>query len=298
MNELCIYHGSCTDGIAAAWVAWTANPDQIFYPGVYQKAPPWEIIDNVDHVLLVDFSYKRPVLEQIVDRVRSVTVLDHHKTAQADLESLLTEDKIQGSFNMDLCGALITWYWFFPDQNPPQLLKEIDAYDRWLDTKDQILITGLKSYPHTPEDSSKEAWEKLMRLWAAHMNAADSCSELYEEGRHIHRYYRQRVDETKEHARLVRLVDLDIPTVNAPYYLVSDVAGELAEESDGVKAGMVWWQNNDGSVTFRLRSHGAFDVSKIAMVFGGGGHKNAAGFKLPSEKAKLILFSTTSFGAN
>jgi len=29
-----------------------------------------------------------------------------------------------------------------------------------------------------------------------------------------------------------------------------------------------------------LRSRGSFDVSKIAVTFGGGGHKNAAGFKL------------------
>jgi nanoRNase/pAp phosphatase (c-di-AMP/oligoRNAs hydrolase) len=32
---------------------------------------------------------------------------------------------------------------------------------------------------------------------------------------------------------------------------------------------------------FSLRSLGDFDVSEIAKEFGGGGHKNAAGFKVP-----------------
>jgi nanoRNase/pAp phosphatase (c-di-AMP/oligoRNAs hydrolase) len=30
-----------------------------------------------------------------------------------------------------------------------------------------------------------------------------------------------------------------------------------------------------------LRSNGDYDVSAIAKVFGGGGHKNAAGFEVP-----------------
>jgi nanoRNase/pAp phosphatase (c-di-AMP/oligoRNAs hydrolase) len=30
-----------------------------------------------------------------------------------------------------------------------------------------------------------------------------------------------------------------------------------------------------------LRSNGGYDVSVIAKAFGGGGHKNAAGFEVP-----------------
>jgi nanoRNase/pAp phosphatase (c-di-AMP/oligoRNAs hydrolase) len=32
---------------------------------------------------------------------------------------------------------------------------------------------------------------------------------------------------------------------------------------------------------YGLRSIGDFDVSMVAQAFGGGGHKNAAGFQLP-----------------
>lgn len=41
-----------------------------------------------------------------------------------------------------------------------------------------------------------------------------------------------------------------------------------------------WWQRFDGKFQFSLRSRGDIDVSEIAKKFGGGGHKNAAGFQL------------------
>ncbi|PLX31947.1 MAG: hypothetical protein C0604_06035, partial [Clostridiales bacterium] len=34
----------------------------------------------------------------------------------------------------------------------------------------------------------------------------------------------------------------------------------------------------EGSVKVSMRSKGDYDVSQIASIFGGGGHKNAAGF--------------------
>ena len=67
--------------------------------------------------------------------------------------------------------------------------------------------------------------------------------------------------------------------MNVPHYLASEVAGELSDTSpSGI--GAAWWCNKDGSVTFSLRSRSEVDVSQLALKFGGGGHKNAAGFML------------------
>ncbi len=48
----------------------------------------------------------------------------------------------------------------------------------------------------------------------------------------------------------------------------------------------------DGRVRCSLRSRGAIDVSEIAVKFGGGGHKMAAGTFLPGpiDHAKQLLF--------
>ena len=70
-----------------------------------------------------------------------------------------------------------------------------------------------------------------------------------------------------------------VKVANLPYTMSSDAAGKLAE---GEPFGACYMDTPDGRV-FSLRSHGeqAVDVSEIAKAYGGGGHKNAAGFTAP-----------------
>lgn len=274
-HTLCIYHGGCTDGVAAAWAVWKARPNTRFYAGVYQQEPPWDQIDGAN-VLFVDFSYKQPVMREIVTRALSVEVLDHHKTARDDLQPLFDEGLVTGVFDMDRCGAMIAWDQFH-DGPCPALLQAIDAQDRWLDSRDPELIMSLRSQPHRPANDEAASWRQLMRHWD-YMMTPQGTLELMTDGAAIHRYYRQRVDETKPHASPMRIGGYVVPAVNAPYYLASDVAGELAQDS-ACGIGAVWWRNSDGGVTFSLRSRGDVDVGVLATEYGGGGHAGAAGFK-------------------
>jgi hypothetical protein len=80
---LCIYHGNCQDGFGAAWTVRHALGDRVeFYPGIYQNEPP--DVTGRD-VIIVDFSYKRPVIEAMALKAHSILILDHHKSAVADL---------------------------------------------------------------------------------------------------------------------------------------------------------------------------------------------------------------------
>lgn len=63
---------------------------------------------------------------------------------------------------------------------------------------------------------------------------------------------------------------------NAPYFFASEVAGELCER--GAEFGACYFEAENGRFQYSLRSRGDFDVSAIARRYGGGGHKNAAGF--------------------
>lgn len=81
--DLVIFHNPCTDGFGAAWAAWHAWGDAPEYIGAaYGEAPP-----NVEgkNVLIVDFSYPKAVLETMAGSATSIVVLDHHKSAAADL---------------------------------------------------------------------------------------------------------------------------------------------------------------------------------------------------------------------
>ena len=60
----------------------------------------------------------------------------------------------------------------------------------------------------------------------------------------------------------------------------------------GVEIGLLFTETEEGKTKVNLRSQNDFDVSKLAKMFGGGGHKNAAGCTLNCEleKAKKIVF--------
>jgi oligoribonuclease NrnB/cAMP/cGMP phosphodiesterase (DHH superfamily) len=73
----------------------------------------------------------------------------------------------------------------------------------------------------------------------------------------------------------------NIPTVNVNYTYGSDTASILCK---GQPFAAYFWMNKDGVLVFGLRSDNndpqAADVAKIAKSYGGGGHKNASGFRI------------------
>lgn len=297
MSNLVIYHGGCTDGVAAAWAFNQVGPGHaVFHPGSYGKEPPYDLIAQAHRVYLVDFSYKAPVMETIAARSnRPPTVLDHHDTAEADLGPLLESGTCQGTFDRDRCGALITWQWF-SGRPPPPMLLQIDLADRRAPgysnaTKGTML--ALRTRPHAPASLTPKAFEDLFHRWDWLM-APENFDDLTNEGAHVLAYYTQRVDEHVAKAVPWTIGEHIVPVVNAPYYLASDVAGTLSRSSPS-HIGAVYWINGDGQVTFSLRScqpdpnTPAPHVGEFAEAFaGGGGHQQAAGFTAPAESVDPI----------
>lgn len=66
--------------------------------------------------------------------------------------------------------------------------------------------------------------------------------------------------------------------VNTPTF-ISEVGHELAVKSGTF--GLVWYYDGEsGRANCSLRSNGDYDVSAIAKLFSGGGHRNASGFNI------------------
>jgi oligoribonuclease NrnB/cAMP/cGMP phosphodiesterase (DHH superfamily) len=157
-QPLCIYHGNCADGFGAAWVVKRAYPEAEFHAGVYQSPPP--DITGRD-VIIVDFSYKRPVLLEMALIANSILIIDHHKTAAEDLGGRELPSKIITVFDMEHSGAILTWNFFFPKEAAPTLLKHIEDRDLW-----KFALAGTReiqaavfSYPY-----DFAVWDMLMAL--------------------------------------------------------------------------------------------------------------------------------------
>ena len=67
--------------------------------------------------------------------------------------------------------------------------------------------------------------------------------------------------------------------VNAPGAFSSDLGHSLAKKS-GTFGLTYHYHGRRQCYECGLRSIGEFDVAKLAVSFGGGGHKNAAGFSV------------------
>ncbi len=313
MKPLVIYHANCTDGFGAAFTAWLKLGDEAEYlPMDYMKTDgksPADLLHKFSteripgariserEVFILDFSLPRCVMDWIFQIAKRVVWLDHHKTAFemwiGDVPKKgwicqrlnCTEDNPSGNVHIELnnnkSGALLAWEYFHPITKVPKLIQHIDDRDRW-----QFKLEGSKELHAVL--ASYQPW--TFEMWEAHFLVGNvRFNALKDEGAAILRAHNQHVQAALKQARpcAIRWFDGEVdghPAVNvfsglaanAPAFLASDLGHELANQS-GTFA-LVWSMAGDGQVHCSLRSNGEYDVSTIAKAFGGGGHRNAAGF--------------------
>lgn len=265
VKPMVIYHGNCADGFSAAWCFWRKYRDSADYvSGVYQKPPP--DVTGRD-VYLVDFSYKRAVVEAMISLARSVTLIDHHKTAIEDLHGV---DDLTQFTDLERSGATLAWDYLFPDEPRPLLLGHIEDRDLW-----RFKLPGTReiqanvfSYEYTFEQ-----WNRLMAAGSVEL------LQMTVAGAAIERKHHKDIAELlKVCQRRMVIGGIGVPVASLPYTLVSDAAHKMAEDEPFAAC---YWDTADTRI-FGLRStDDGTDVSTIAKQYGGGGHKHAAGFSVP-----------------
>lgn len=291
MRPLVIYHGSCADGFTAAWIAHSRlGNDADYIAANYGESPP-DVTGR--EVYILDFSYKRPVLEEMSRNAKSILVLDHHKTAEADLRAI-GADPISGFlaggntllciFDMEKSGGHLAWDHFKYGYRIPWIVRYTEDRDLWLWKlpKSKEISAALASYPRTFEQ-----WDHF------YFHVADDelmysptgpgtlpvgpLNDLAKEGAGILRYQQQQVESAVQNAREIELDGHKVLSLNSTT-LISEIAGKLAE---GRPFGATWFERPDGTRVWSLRSReGGIDVSEVAKKRGGGGHRNAAGFEV------------------
>lgn len=271
MKPLCIYHGNCADGFGAAWVFNTqADREFDFHPGVYQNEPP--DVEGRD-VYLVDFSYKRSVVEAMREKASRIVLIDHHKTAIDDLRPLFDSGAIEALVDIDHSGAMLAWKWFHGNDlsEAPQLLRHIEDRDLWRFALPLTREIQANVFSH-PYDF--KVWDVLMMT---------SMEDLALAGKAIERKHFKDIDELIQVVtRRMVIGGHNIPVANLPYTLTSDAGHKLGQ---GEAFAACYWDTPQGRV-FSLRStDDGLDVSEIAKQYGGGGHAHASGFRVSYAKA-------------
>jgi hypothetical protein len=278
--DLCIYHGGCADGFTAAWAIWRRWPYIIFKPATYGDEIPSPLLSAGKHIVIVDFSYPLAALEELGERAASVTVLDHHKTAEEALRRYnwagpFPDDRrgILARFDMEKSGARLAWEFAFGDEPAPMLVDYAEDRDLWRfqlpRSRDVNLVVSSSRF-------DMGEWEMLERR----LGTEPGFQSVANEGAAIHRKQLQDITSILGVTRRqMKIGGQLVPTANLPHVLASEAGNMLAKD---VPFAATYFDNAAGRRVFSLRSTaGGLDVSEIAKRYGGGGHRNAAGFSMP-----------------
>jgi len=264
-----IYHNECSDGWGAAWAAWKLLGSRATYiPGIYGQPPP-DIKGKV--VICVDFSYDKETTKKLIKESKQFLILDHHKSAMIALS-----DISEARFDMSKSGAMLSWEFFHPGKDAPKFIKYIQDRDLWS-----------WALPYSKEFSA--AFEMVPFEFEEYDAYCDDSTfdDAIERGGYILAHKRSYVNKLVERAGARTLRGKTALVVNAAHWM-SEIGNQLAKLAD---VGVIWYyDHNDNCCHVSLRGdHDDVDVSEISKMFGGGGHKLAAGFLVKGTDIESIF---------
>jgi oligoribonuclease NrnB/cAMP/cGMP phosphodiesterase (DHH superfamily) len=265
MKTYVLYHGKCYDGFGAAYSAWKTLGDAAEYiPVAYGVEPPKM---EKGTVYILDFSYDKDTMLKICDAMDFVVVIDHHNTAEQNFNGL-SHPHLTAIFDMTKSGARLAWEFFHKDAaTAPQLIFHIEDRDLW---KFHI-------------DGSKEVHKALLsypmdfKLWDSF-----DVDKLKVEGIALERMHSRLVADICDTSWVGKIGKDKVPMVNTSIAW-SEVGHAMLQKNPDYKY-VASFTEFENEVMWSLRSRGDFDCSEVSKKYGGGGHKQASGFKRKKRK--------------
>lgn len=267
------YHSPCLDGLVAAWIIRNHFGERGIKFVPFDYGDPFMSTMQFDgkHVLFVDVSIPRDAILSLAGSASHVTILDHHKTAAAALEGLNDVANITARFDMEQSGAGLAWSYVNGSRaDIPRIAELVEDRDLW-------------RFRHDPETTWMHRFLEIGDLsfgWidkAAEILANDDLESV---GGPLDRIYREKIERLAKSASRIGISGHDVPIVQCEKQYASDVGHTLLKKFPDAPFAACYCVDEKGHGRMSLRSDDArADVSEIAKGFGGGGHRNAAGFR-------------------
>ncbi len=274
-----IFHGGCPDGVGSAY-AFTcgifAVRNVYFHHANERDFAKDKYMPSLvgKHVYIVDFSYPKETLEYIRSVATDIHVYDHHKSAYEDLKDLP-----YCVFDMNRCGAEITWDELHGQHTRPWFMKHIRDRDLWL-----------WQNPDSHEFSAVFQDEGLridvLKKYANY--DANEIQSMYIRGRVLMEIEKSAVKKLCMSAEKAKFEGHDVYVLNATSY-VSECGNELAGR-DRAFALIYRYSLLEDSWYISLRGKpNTIDLSIIAKKYGGGGHPPSSGFKWRGNIKDIVI---------
>ena len=265
-----IFHADCTDGFGAAYSAWKCLGDRAeYYPRKHGELPPDVTGKNV---VILDFSFGNALTKELIQKAKSLIVIDHHKSAMIELHDISNTH-----FDMTKSGAMLSWEFFHPGKEPPKFIRYIQDRDLW---KWELEYSREFSAAFDMVSFKFEDFEKF--------EDNSVFDDAVKRGSYILAYSKTVIQKICEKAAPRKMNDKNVLVVNSAHW-ISEIGSRLATKCDFA---LIWYYDHgDREIKVSLRAfHDTVDVSEVSKLFQGGGHKKAAGFRLPGNFSIEDLF--------
>ena len=285
-----VFHGQCPDGLTAAWVL-----DRVL--GVPVRLLPYVHGDPLpspdrDEIWVLDVAFDPDVLRRWAEGGRRVFVLDHHKSNAETLAGMLDPLEVtlarvadpswsglSVTVTMDRSGAGLAAEAaavLMPGRTVPDLVHDIEDRDLWRWRRDgsRAVCAAIDAEADPETVDPHQAFTTFDRL------AVRPRDDLAATGRQLIAAFDERVAALCRDSRPVLVAGMTVPFAEIPEARFgSEVAHRLLTLHPEAPFAGTWQRRPDtGSLRVGLRSEDdRADVAEIAGLFGGGGHRNAAG---------------------
>lgn len=268
---LCVYHIADHDGKGSGAVVRSVFPETEFLGLNHDMDIPFEKIEQYDKIIICDFALPIDYMFELNER-KNLLWIDHHVSVIEEYEKKVREGRkeIKGLRKVGTAAMELCWQYFYPQKEVPLgivLLAKNDLFDL-SDPRVRPFEYAMQSMGiNTPKD---EIWQKLF-------NGEIDIDKMVDDGKRILSWINVR------NYRLVRgmafegeIDGLKCICANMPQGYSSFFDSVPEREKYDVMINFYMNKKRKWNLSFYAAKDNV-DVSKLAIKFGGGGHKGAAG---------------------
>lgn len=271
----CFYHSADFDGMCSGAIVKKRFPQCEMIGINYGQKFPWESIKKNEIVYMVDFGLQ-PFEDMIeLNKISQLFWIDHHKTSVENSTKYNFKANSLHKLKIGEAGCELTWDYMFPHKTMPLFVHLLGRYDVWDHENVENVLEfqyGMRIILDTLPDN-QQFWNSLYN--------PKIVESIIENGKLILQY--EHVTNAKfcnTYAFDCVFCDMTCIAVNKGF-TNSQVFDSVYDSTKHDMMLTFSYLPKIKKWTVSLYSDKPnVDCSSIAKIFGGGGHKGAAGFQI------------------
>ena len=272
--------------------------NQISFIG-YNYGQPILDLSGYDKVIMCDVSFPKDIMYLEANcSNRKLIWIDHHVSAINDskIDKFYQYDKTEGLRNTKFAACELTWKYFFPDKEMPEIVRLLGRYDCFghKGTNEEQKVLEFQYGARNYITNYKDAYKYLQMYFDREINKDENnelINSIWTIGSNIYSYLCTEAKQVYKNGFPIRFVIPHPEYIGEGQYKIVKFICINKERFNPINFGINYHKDEyDGAACFYFdgntynfslyNDNGEVDCSQIAKQYGGGGHRGAAGFRI------------------